>query len=291
MTTHKLIAYLKLMRFDRPIGIYLLLWPTLWALWIAAQGMPNLKLLIIFIVGVVCMRAAGCVINDIADKDFDPHVARTKNRPLACQQLSIREAWGAFILLLCIACILVLMLNRSTLYLAIIGVIITSIYPFCKRFTYLPQFVLGAAFSWGIPMAFVAQTGQLPGIAWLLFAATWMWIVAYDTMYAMADREDDLQIGVKSTAIFFGQYDKIIVASLQMMALVLLVMAGIIAKFGVMFFASLVIAAMLMGYQQYLIRQRQPMHCFKAFLNNAIVGGIIFLGVVASLPFSLHVFI
>ena len=276
---YKIKQYALLMRLHRPIGSLLLLWPTLWALWIASHGKPNPFILIIFILGVLVMRSAGCVINDIADRHFDPHVARTRNRPLAAGNIKLIEAILLFIFLCLIAFILVLQLNIFTIKLAFIGLALAIIYPFTKRFTYWPQLFLGAAFAWSVPMVFSAQTQQLPMICWLIYAAAILWPLAYDTLYAMIDKPDDLKIGIKSTAILFNNYDKAIVALLQIVILILLGIIGKIANLNYLFDISLMIASSLFIYQQYLIKDRQPGECFKAFLNNNWFGLVIFLGI------------
>jgi len=261
--------YALLMRMDRPIGTFLLLWPTLWALWIAGEGHPQPWIVLIFVAGVFLMRSAGCVINDIADRDIDPHVARTRDRPLAAGRVTTREALALF---------LVLQLNRLTILFALIGAVLAASYPFFKRFTHLPQFVLGFAFSWGIPMAFAAHQGQVPPVAWVLMLANLAWVVAYDTMYAMADREDDLKIGVKSTAILFGRHDRQIIAALQIIALVSLVVAGMLTARGVYYYGGIALAALFSAFQQVLISGRQPADCFRAFLNNTWFGAAVFGG-------------
>ncbi len=272
-------AYWRLMRFDRPIGILLLLWPTLWALWIAAKGVPNAVILTVFVLGVILMRATGCIINDFADRKIDTYVKRTQKRPLATGQVSEKEAIFLFTILCLIAFALVLLLNKLTILLASIGVVLAIIYPFMKRYTHFPQFVLGVAFSWGVPMAFAAQTGHVPLIAWLLFLAAALWTVAYDTQYAMVDREDDLKIGVKSTAILFGRFDRLIVGALQTTVLVFLVGLGIGLKLTMWYYLALIGVTCLMLYQQYLTRSREPASCFRAFLNNNWVGLLVFIGI------------
>lgn len=275
----RLREYALLMRLHRPIGILLLLWPTLWGLWFAAGGVPAAHVLIVFVAGVVLMRSAGCVINDYADRDFDAHVARTKDRPIATGRVSAREALWLFSALCLISFALVLTLNRLTVTLAIVAAMLAAIYPFTKRYTNLPQFWLGAAFGWAIPMAFAAQTGAVPPLAWLLFAANIFWAVAYDSAYAMVDREDDVRIGVKSTAILFGSWDRAMIALHHLIALALLIVAGIIAGRGMIFYAGLAVAAALALYQQWLIRDREAAACFKAFLNNNWFGLAVFAGI------------
>lgn len=278
MLANRMREYAVLMRLHRPIGILLLLWPTLWGLWFAAGGVPDAHLLIVFVAGVVLMRSAGCVINDYADRDFDQHVARTKDRPIAAGRVSPREALVLFVVLCLIAFALVLTLNRLTIALAVVGALLAAIYPFTKRVTNLPQFWLGAAFGWAIPMAFAAQTGSVPPLAWLLFAANIFWAVAYDTAYAMADREDDLRVGVKSTAILFGSWDRAMILLHHVAALVLLAVTGVQTSRGMLFYAGLAAATTLALYQQWLIRDRKPAACFKAFLNNNYFGLAVFAG-------------
>jgi len=271
-------AYWRLMRFDRPIGILLLLWPTWWALLLAGAGRPSLKNALIFTAGVVIMRAAGCVMNDIADRDFDPHVARTRNRPLAAGELRLREALAAFGVLMLLAFLLVLLTNLLTVKLALVGALLASTYPFFKRFTHLPQVVLGIAFGWGIPMAFAAETGAVPAIAWWLLAVNTVWSVVYDTEYAMVDRADDLEVGIKSTAILFGRWDVPIVGSLMAAMLALLVLTGQRAALSWPWYLGVLGAACLFAWQLRQIRAREPAACFRAFLNNNWAGLAIFLG-------------
>lgn len=273
--------YLKLMRVDRPIGTYLLLWPTLWALWIAAEGLPDWPVLVIFVLGVYIMRAAGCVINDFADRKIDGHVERTKSRPLATGDVSAKEAIYLFLFLCLVAFGLVLMTNTLTIILSVGGVILAAMYPFMKRYTHLPQVVLGAAFSWAIPMAYAAQTNTVPVEAWLLFCANLLWTVAYDTQYAMVDRNDDLKIGVKSTAILFGELDRHIILLLQALAIVALIIVAGKKSLGLIFFIGLAIAVGLFFYQARLTWQRERDGCFKAFLNNHWAGLIILIGIIA----------
>jgi 4-hydroxybenzoate polyprenyltransferase len=273
-------ALLQLIRFDKPIGTLLLLWPALWALWLAAQGVPDYKLLAIFLAGTFLTRSAGCIINDIADRNLDGAVARTKTRPLVTGAISVREAAALFVVLMLAAFILVLFTNRLTVILSVGAVILASSYPFMKRYMQLPQLVLGAAFSWSIPMAFAAQSGTLPPALWLVYLGNLLWTMAYDTAYAMVDREDDLKIGIKSTAILFGQYDRIMIALLQVSSLICLYFAGQAFGLGPYYNASLAVSAALFSYHQYLIRERKPEDCFKAFLHNNWVGMTIFVGVV-----------
>lgn len=276
----QLRPYWQLTRMNRPIGILLLLWPTLTALWIAAGGLPDIKILLIFIAGVVLMRAAGCAINDFADRHIDGQVWRTENRPLATGALTAKQAVLTFVLLALIAFMLVLLLNPFTIALSLVAVLLAAVYPFMKRFTYLPQLVLGMAFGWAIPMAFAAQTNALPAIVWWLFVANIIWTTMYDTFYAMADREDDLQAGVKSTAILFGKNDLLIQAFLQLGYLLIMVLIGLQLQLGLLFYLGLLIAAMLFIYQQRLSKHRERHACLKAFLNNNWVGAVVFFSIV-----------
>jgi 4-hydroxybenzoate polyprenyltransferase len=272
--------YALLTRLNRPIGILLLLWPTLWALWVAAEGLPDLHVLTVFVLGVILMRSAGCVINDFADRRIDPLVRRTRDRPIAAGRVSPREALLLFVVLCLLAFALVLTLNPLTIKLAFVGVALAAIYPFMKRITYLPQVVLGMAFGWAIPMAFAAQTGSLPKIAWLMFVVNVVWSMVYDTMYAMADREDDLRAGVKSTAILFGEADRVIIGILQVLMLLGLLFVGQQLQLGTPYYLALLVATGLGVYQQILIRRREPAACFRAFLNNNWLGAAIFIGIV-----------
>ncbi|MDR9435453.1 MAG: 4-hydroxybenzoate octaprenyltransferase [Thiohalophilus sp.] len=278
----RLYQYFLLTRLHRPIGIFLLLWPTLWALWIAAEGFPRLDVFVVFMLGVILMRSAGCVINDYADREFDPHVARTRERPIASGKVRPREALGLFVALCLLAFLLVLTMNRLTIYLAFGGVALAALYPFMKRYTHLPQVVLGMAFGWAIPMAFAAQTGAVPKVAWLLFVINVVWSVAYDTMYAMADREDDLKVGVKSTAILFGDADRLIVGLLQGLVLLGLLLLGRQLALATPYYIGLLAALGFALYQQYLIRDREPAACFRAFLNNSWLGGAVFVGLLVA---------
>jgi 4-hydroxybenzoate polyprenyltransferase len=273
----------QLLRMDRPIGIYLLLWPTLWCLWIAAQGFPDLKLFVIFVLGTVCMRAAGCCINDFADRNFDGRVKRTQNRPLATGRVAPHEALIACAVLCVFAFALVLLTNRLTVYMAFGGLAIALVYPFMKRHTHLAQLVLGAAFSWGGLMAFTAQTGTLPVHAWLLYVANFLWTVVYDTEYAMVDRDDDIRIGVKSTAILFAEGDRFVIGMLQFMFLVTLSLSAQHFQLGGWFQTGLVIAALLFVYQQVLIFKRRREDCLRAFQHNHWVGLVIFCATVIDL--------
>lgn len=271
--------FIQLGRFDRPIGIYLLLWPTLWALWLAAEGMPSWKNLIIFILGTAFMRAAGCAVNDYADRDFDGHVKRTNQRPLASGRVTPREALITALVFLLISFGLVLMTNRTTVWLSLGAVALAACYPFMKRYTHYPQVVLGMAYSWGIPMAFTAETGHLPLIAWLIYIANIMWTVAYDTYYAMCDRDDDLRIGVKSTAILFGRYDRQIIATLQGLMLLCLVLVGVYFGLGLYFYISLAVALGCFIWEYRDTRDKDRLRCFNAFLHNHWAGLAILIGI------------
>jgi len=278
--------YALLMRMDRPIGTYLLLWPTAWALWIAGDGSPRVDVTMVFVLGVVLMRSAGCVINDYADRRFDPHVARTRNRPIAAGHVSPKEALTLFAVLCLVAFGLVLTMNALTIWLSFGGAALAAIYPYMKRHTYLPQVFLGLAFGWAVPMAFAAQSGEVPVVAWLLLTATVLWATAYDTMYAMVDIEDDLKIGVKSTAILFGDADRVIIGAMQLMLLLTLWIVGNKLELSFYYFIGLLVAAGLGVYQQWLIRERRPEGCFKAFLNNHWFGAVIFLGLLLHFAFG-----
>ena len=276
----RLSRYALLIRLNRPIGILLLLWPALWALWIAGDGHPDWHLVVIFCLGVFLMRSAGCAINDYADRDFDGHVARTKQRPIAAGLIKPNEALWVFVVLCLIAFGLVLLLDWKTIAMSFVAAFLAAVYPFMKRYTHLPQVVLGAAFGWAVPMAFMAQTGTVPPVAWLLFVATVIWAVIYDTQYAMVDREDDLKIGVKSTAILFGRFDLLIISLLQAVLLALLLLAGLWIEAKGAYLLGLIAAMGLTMYQQRLTRNREPAGCFKAFLNNNYFGMVIFIGLV-----------
>ena len=275
-------AYFRLMRFDKPIGIYLLLWPTLWALFLAKRGIPDMDLLIIFTLGVILMRSAGCVINDFADRKIDKFVMRTKNRPLTSGEVSEKGALILFSFLILMSFGLVLMTNFLTVQLSIVAVFLATLYPFVKRWSNLPQFVLGSAFAMSVPMAFSATLDEIPLSAWLVFLATIIWTVIYDTIYAMVDREDDLKINVKSTAILFGKYDLIIILLLHLMLIAILVMISQEFQLGNYFNMAIVITTLLMFYHQHLIKDRDRAKCFKAFLNNHYIGIVILLGIVLS---------
>ncbi|HGH6027541.1 TPA: 4-hydroxybenzoate octaprenyltransferase [Vibrio mimicus] len=282
MTAVKARAYWQLMRMDRPIGSLLLLWPTLWALLLAAQGLPDVRVLVVFVLGVFLMRSAGCVINDFADRHVDGHVKRTSQRPLPAGLVSAKEALLLFVVLAVTAFLLVLTMNTLTIQLSFVGILLAFIYPFMKRFTHLPQLVLGLAFSWSIPMAWSAQADALPPQVWVLFLINALWTVAYDTQYAMVDRDDDVKIGIKSTAILFGRWDKRIIGLLQLATLGLLVALGQALELSASYYWSLLVAAGLFAYQQHLIRYRERMPCFQAFLNNNYVGMAITAGILFS---------
>jgi 4-hydroxybenzoate polyprenyltransferase len=286
-------SYAQLMRLDRPVGIALLLWPTLWALWMAARmlpgaeragafaPLPSLKLFAVFVAGTVVMRSAGCVINDFADRNIDPHVKRTRGRPLAARRVSPQEALVLFGALVLIALWLVTRLDSTTVLYSFVGAALTISYPFMKRFFALPQFYLGAAFGWAVPMAFVATVGAVPRTGWLVFIATLLWSGVYDTLYAMVDRDDDLKLGVQSTAIAFGDMDTLLVGVMQVMVLGALLLAGRLVGMHWPFYLSLVAAALLFAWQQWIVRDRDRQACFRAFVNNHWVGLVVMIGVVA----------
>jgi 4-hydroxybenzoate polyprenyltransferase len=278
--------YVRLMRLDRPIGIWLLMWPTLWALWIASRGQPKPNIFVIFVAGTVLMRSAGCAINDYADRSFDPHVERTKDRPLAAGRITPLEALVLFTVLSLSALVLALQLNRFTLLWAVAGAFIAVTYPFVKRFLSVPQMYLGLAFGAGIPMAFAAQIESVPRIAWLLLLANVLWVTVYDTMYAMVDRDDDIKIGVRSTAILFGDSDRHIIAVLQAMTLATLYLVGKIIRAGSWYDSGLVAGALFFIYQLWLIREREPSACFRAFLNNNYFGMAVFIGLALEYQFA-----
>ena len=275
-------AYIRLMRLDKPIGSLLLLWPTYWALFLSADGWPDLDLLIIFTLGVFIMRTAGCVINDFADRKIDKHIVRTQGRPLVTGEISLNSALVVFGLLLLAALGLVLQTNILTIKLSLIALALATLYPFTKRWTNLPQLVLGAAFGMSVPMAFSAQTGVIPLSAWLVFMATLVWTLIYDTFYAMADREEDLKIGVKSTAILFAKYDQIIITLLQILLIFIFILIGNSFNLGLIYDFSLIIISLFMIYHQFLLKKRQKEEYFKAFLNNNFIGMIAFLGIFLS---------
>jgi len=277
--------YAKLMRIDKPVGIWLLLWPMLWALWLAGDGHPDQGLFVVFMLGVFIMRSAGCVLNDYADRKIDPYVERTRTRPIASGAVSPAEALILFAALSLIAIGLATMLNRQAQLLAIVAAGLTVAYPFIKRYVSIPQFVLGAAFGWAVPMAFAAQTGETPQLAWLVFGVALIWAVIYDTFYAMVDREDDIKVGVKSTAILFGDVDLFVIAGLQSLMLLGLIFVGLRATLGFWYFAAVAIAACLMAYHLWLARDRQPAGCFAAFLHNHLIGLVVFIGIVLHYSF------
>lgn len=276
----RLDAYFRLVRLHKPIGIFLLMWPALWALWLAGDGHPPWHIVLIFVVGVVLMRSAGCAINDFADRDLDGHVVRTNSRPLAQGLITPGEAVAVFVLLSLAAFGLVLLLNWQTIAMSVVAVALATIYPFMKRFTHVPQLFLGAAFGWAVPMAFTAIQGTVPPYAWVLFGAAVIWALIYDTQYAMVDRDDDLKIGIKSTAILFGRWDRLVVALLQLLMLAILAWVGFAAERGGAFLIGLGVAAGLSVYQQWLMRGREPARCFEAFLNNNYFGMVVFIGLV-----------
>ena len=279
---NKLLAFHRLMRTDKPIGALLLLWPTLWALWVATPGLPPLWILAVFVAGVWLMRAAGCVVNDYADRKFDGHVKRTANRPLPSGAVTEKEARNLFVGLVLLSFLLVLTLNTMTILLSVAALALAWVYPFMKRYTHLPQVVLGAAFGWTIPMAFAAVSESVPLSCWLLFIANICWAVAYDTQYAMVDRDDDIKIGVKSTAILFGRHDKLIIGILQVVVMGLMVAVGWLNGLGAAFYASILVAGGLFAYQQKLIAGRERDACFQAFMNNNYVGLALFIGLFLS---------
>ncbi|HEY2453037.1 MAG TPA: 4-hydroxybenzoate octaprenyltransferase [Scandinavium sp.] len=282
LTQTKLQAYCHLMRLHKPIGTLLLLWPTLWALWVAMPGIPPLWILVVFVVGVWSMRAAGCVVNDYADRKIDGHVKRTAYRPLPNGDVTEKEARVVFVVLVLLSFLLVLTLNTMTILLSVVGLALAWVYPFMKRYTHLPQVVLGAAFGWSIPMAYAAVSESLPLSCWLMFAANICWTVAYDTQYAMVDRDDDVKIGVKSTAILFGKHDKLIIGILQVLTLALMAAVGWLSHLNWEFYWSIFVAGALFIYQQKLIKNRERDACFKAFMNNNYVGLVLFIGLAMS---------
>jgi len=278
--------YVSLTRLNRPVGIWLLLWPTLWALWLASRGKPDPRLFIIFVSGTVLMRSAGCAINDYADRSFDPHVERTKERPLAAGRISTVEALVLFAALSLTALGLALQLNKLTLLLAVAGAALAVSYPFIKRFLSVPQLYLGITFGWGIPMAFAAQLERVPRVAWLLLLANVLWVTVYDTIYAMVDRDDDVKIGVRSTAILFGDSDRHIIAALQAMTLLALYLIGGIMRMGPWYYGGLIAGALFFVYQLWLIRARERDACLRAFLNNNYFGMSVFLGIALNYQFA-----
>ena len=278
--TSRLTAYARLVRLHKPVGIGLLLWPVLWALWIAGEGRPDWLVFMVFVLGVILMRSAGCAINDFADREFDGQVARTQDRPLAQGIITPKEAVLVFVGLSVTAFGLVLMTNIQTILMSFVGLGLAFCYPFMKRYTHWPQVVLGAAFAWGVPMAFMAQTEVLPLVAWQLFGLTLLWTVAYDTQYAMVDRDDDLKAGIKSTAIRFGRYDRLVIGILQLAAISGWIWIAKANHLGLGFYCALAAASLTFIYQAWLIRDRAAKDCFKAFLNNNLFGLLVFLGLV-----------
>ncbi len=278
--------YGKLMRIDKPIGTWLLLWPTLWALWLARAGHPDGWLVVVFVLGVFFMRSAGCVLNDFADRNIDPYVERTRGRPIASGAVAPAEALTLFVILALVAIGLATMLNRPARMLAIVAAGLTVVYPFIKRYISTPQLILGVAFGWAVPMAFAAQTDETPQLAWLVFGTAVIWAVIYDTFYAMVDREDDRKIGVKSTALLFGDTDLFVIAGLQLLMVLALVLIGTSAELGFTYYASVAVAATLMAYHQWLARDRQPAGCFAAFLHNHHIGMVVFIGIVLDYSFT-----
>jgi 4-hydroxybenzoate polyprenyltransferase len=282
----RLLDYGRLMRLDRPIGIWLLMWPMLWALWIAARGRPTERVFLVMVLGVVVMRSAGCIINDFADRNVDPHVRRTRERPLASRRVSPQEALVLFLILISLALWLVTRLDPLTIAMSCVGAALTITYPFMKRFFALPQFHLGLAFGWAVPMAFTAEVGAVPRAGWVIFCVAVLWATIYDTLYAMVDREDDLRIGVRSTAILFGDLDRLIIGAMQVLMVFALVLVGRSLEFGRWYLYGVAAAAALFAYQQWLIREREPGACFRAFLNNNYTGLAVFVGIL--LEYSLR---
>jgi len=278
--------YGKLMRVDKPIGIWLLLWPTLWGLWLAGEGTPDQGLFVVFVLGVVVMRSAGCVLNDYVDRKIDPYVERTRTRPIASGAVAPMEALILFAALSLVAIGLATMLNRQAQLLAIVAGGLTVLYPFVKRYVSIPQFILGAAFGWAVPMAFAAQTGETPELAWLVFGTAMIWAVIYDTFYAMVDREDDLKVGVKSTAILFGEVDLFVIAGLQLLMLTALTLIGYRAALSFWFYLSVFVAGLMMAWHLWLARERQSAGCFAAFLQNHYIGMVVFIGIVLHYTFN-----
>jgi 4-hydroxybenzoate polyprenyltransferase len=278
--------YGKLMRIDKPIGIWLLMWPTLWGLWLAGEGSPDQGLFIVFMAGVFVMRSAGCVLNDFVDRKIDPYVERTRTRPLATGAVSPSAALTLFVALALIALGLASMLNQLAQLLALVGGGLTIVYPFIKRYVSIPQLFLGAAFGWAVPMAFAAQTGGIPELAWLVFGTALIWAVIYDTFYAMVDREDDRRIGIKSTALLFGEVDLFVIGGLQILMLVSLLLIGVRAELGGWYYASVIIAAGMMAWHLWLAHDRKPAGCFEAFLKNHHIGMVIFIGMVLDYTFK-----
>lgn len=284
--TGQLRNYARLMRLNKPIGIWLLLWPTLWALWLAGGGKPDQGLFVVFVIGVVVMRSAGCVLNDYVDRNIDPYVERTRARPIASGAVHPVEALTLFLALGLIAIGLATMLNRPAQLLAVVAAGLTIVYPFIKRLVSIPQFILGAAFGWAAPMAFAAHTGATSQLAWLVFGTALIWAVIYDTFYAMVDRADDRKIGVKSTAILFGDMDLFVIGGLQLLMLLALSLIGVRAELGPWYYASIGVAAILMAYHQWLARERDPDGCFRAFRHNHYIGMVVFIGILLHYSFN-----
>ena len=275
----RLSYYEKLMRLDRPVGILLLLWPALWALWLSSNGRPDMVLVWVFVLGAALMRSAGCVVNDIADRNIDRHVARTRDRPITAGLVSVREALWLAATLTVLAGGLVMMLNWLTVGLSLLALVFAFTYPFTKRFFAMPQAYLGVAFGFGIPMAYAAALGQVPAVAWVMLLANVFWAIAYDTAYAMVDREDDLKIGIKTSAITFGRFDLVGIAAAHGAFLLTMIVVGVMTQRGWLYYGALILAAAMARYQVFLCESREPQQCFKAFMNNIAVGGIIFLGI------------
>ena len=280
ISSKNLKNYLLLMRLDKPIGIWLLMWPMLWSLWIASEGQVSIKILLIFLSGTVIMRSAGCVLNDFADRKIDPHVKRTQNRPIASGKVSEKEAIILFIILMSLAFTLIFFLNLTTKFFAIGGALVTVIYPFAKRVLSAPQLVLGIAFGWGVPMAFAAEIGHVPLLGWLIFFIAIIWALIYDTYYAMVDRDDDLNLGVRSTAILFGRYDLFIIGLLQCSMLVLLFFMAQLAALGMWVYSAIMISMLIMIYHQWLTKEKDRESCFKAFKHNHYIGMTVFIGII-----------
>jgi len=280
ISSKNLKNYLLLMRLDKPIGIWLLMWPMLWSLWIASEGQVSIKILSIFLSGVIIMRSAGCVLNDFADRKIDPHVKRTQNRPIASGKVSEKEAIILFITLMSLACTLIFFLNLTTKFFAIGGALVTVLYPFVKRVLSAPQLVLGIAFGWGVPMAFAAEIGHVPLLGWLIFFIAIIWALIYDTYYAMVDRDDDLNLDVKSTAILFGRYDLFIIGLLQCSMLVLLIFMAQLAALGMWVYSAIMISMLIMIYHQWLTKEKDRESCFKAFKHNHYIGMTVFIGII-----------
>jgi 4-hydroxybenzoate polyprenyltransferase len=286
LPTQQLRHYAQLMRLDKPVGIWLLLWPVLWALWLAGEGHPDSGVFIVFVLGVIVMRSAGCVLNDLVDRNIDPYVERTRHRPIASGAVTPAEALTLFAGLSLIAIGLAAMLNRPAQILAIVAAGLTLAYPFIKRFVSIPQFFLGAAFGWAVPMAFAAQTGMTEQLAWLVFGTALVWAIIYDTFYAMVDRDDDIKVGVKSTAVLFGDLDLFVIGGMQLLMLAALLFIGDMAELGFWYYLSVGVSALLMGYHQWLARDRQKSGCFAAFLQNHQIGLVVFIGILLHYTFN-----